>query len=146
MSINTLMWVSHKFSDLTGKTIVSITDTCANKNNNTLINANLIEFKCLDGSIYRLGHKSICCDDHYIENICGDLSDILNTPILLAEEVYSKDRPEDNEYFFMQWCFYKLSTIKGSITIRWMETYQRPCDNNYCYSSEVHFSKVRMEN
>jgi hypothetical protein len=59
-------------------------------------------------------HFEECCEVVYIEDICGDLQDLLNNPILLAEKVY-KENDEETE----SWTFYKLSTIKGSVSIRW---------------------------
>jgi len=49
--------------------------------------------------------------DVWIEDTCGNLEDLVGSPILLAEETV-----EEGE---VTWSFYKLATIKGYVTIRW---------------------------
>ena len=70
--------------------------------------------------------------------MCGNLSDLENSPILVAEEVSSVGAKEpvksyDDSY---TWTFYKFSTIKGSVTVRWLGT-----SNGY-YSESVDFCKL----
>jgi hypothetical protein len=73
---------------------------------------------CSDGYIYVIEHEQDCCEDVHLEDICGDLEDLIGSPILLAEESTSdKDPLPDYEYF--QWTFYTLRTIKGTVTLRW---------------------------
>ena len=62
-----------------------------------------------------LKHDQECCEDVYIEDICGDIEDILYNEIILAEE-FSKNNP--NASGSGTWSFYKIGTNKGSITIR----------------------------
>lgn len=66
------------------------------------------------------GHDQECCEEVYIEDTCGDIKDLLDTPILSAEEVTNKDKGAldefDDEYL---WTFYHLRTIKGTVTFRW---------------------------
>jgi len=69
---------------------------------------------------YALFHEQDCCETVYLEDVIGDLADLENSPILLAEEASSTDLPpisEDDESY--TWTFYKFSTIKGSVTLRW---------------------------
>jgi len=49
--------------------------------------------------------------DVWIEDICGELEDLIGSPILQAEETV-----EEGE---ITYSFYKIATIKGYVTIRW---------------------------
>jgi hypothetical protein len=75
-----------------------------------------------------------------IDDICGDLNDLIGTPILFAECVGNPDyEPSEEEderrsnHDSYTWTFYKFSTIKGSVTVRWCGS-----SNGY-YSEEVNF-------
>lgn len=66
-------------------------------------------------------HEQGCCEDVYIEDICGDLDDLLDNPILKAEiRVSYNETPIDVEYRgdSETWTFLELATIKGSVTVR----------------------------
>jgi hypothetical protein len=83
-----------------------------------------IEFHT-DDKIYTLTHEQDCCEQVYVEDICGSLENLIGSPILLAEKVEGeiKEKSEDERIL---WTFYKLATIHESVTIRWyanLETY-----------------------
>ena len=98
-----------------------------------------IIFVCDDKSRYQMCHIQKCCELVVVEDICGDLQDLIGVPILEAREDTSKENPEgirkeDQNSF--TWTFYNLRTIKGSVTIRWYG------DSNGYYSESVNFERV----
>jgi hypothetical protein len=138
-------YITAKVEDLLGKTVTEI----HNKGDELL-------FTTFDGEDYKMYHSQDCCESVSIEDVCGDLEDLKNSPILLAEEVVSSDptpevaaaraaeeaqcKAEGRHYWGNEsetWTFYKLSTIKGSVTIRWYGT-----SNGY-YSERVDFVKLK---
>lgn len=83
-------------------------------------------------------HHSDCCEDVRIEEVHGDLEDLIGSPILQAECVSERgpskfDTMYEVEYMDEShtWTFYKMATNKGSVTIRWLGT-----SNGY-YSESV---------
>lgn len=95
-------------------------------------------FHTESGKTFKMYHSQDCCESVDIDDIAGDLKDLLNSPITLAEEVTSNDIPskyEDPESY--TWTFYKLATIKGYVTIRWYGS-----SNGY-YSESVDFELIK---
>lgn len=121
------------FSDLKGKTLIEI---IGDKGSEELI------FKCDDGTEYKMWYEKDCCANCEIEDIEGYLNDLIGAPILHAEESTNSDNPRETpEPYYdddsFTWTFYKASTIKGSVTIRWYGS-----SNGY-YSEEASFAKVK---
>src|SRR5690606_34898940 len=83
-----------------------------------------LTFTCEDGSRFCMYHSQDCCENVYIEDICGDMRDLIGSPVIMAEAVTSTDDPEDTKVDTkyrdsFTWTFYKLATINGAVTIRW---------------------------
>ena len=116
-----------EFSDLLGKTLVSV----VNDKNQQLT------FTTAEGEIFVAYHSQDCCENVEIEDIEGNLEDLIGTPILMAEiETNSKlDFGKEIEDDSFTWTFYRLATNKGYVTVRWLGT-----SNGY-YSEEVSFYK-----
>ena len=97
-----------------------------------------ITFTDSEGVKYLMYHEQDCCEDVNIEDICGDINNLLNTPIVLAEEVINSGEDEDEDYLITSytWSFYKLATIKGYVTIRWYG------ESNGHYSEVVDLAKL----
>lgn len=117
-----------EFSTLQGKTLKSIAKE-----------EDLIVFETIEGEKFRQFHRQDCCESVTVEDICGDLGDLIGSPLLLAEEVTSNTNPEGitKEYQdSFTWTFYKLATIKGSVTIRWYG------ESNGYYSESVEFERI----
>ena len=116
-----------EFEDLLGKTLVSI-----DKTEDELI------FTTTEGEVFKSYHNQNCCEYVYIEDIEGDLEDLIGSPILHAEEVTNtEDTFGMIEYpSSFTWTFYKLATMKGYVTIRWYG------ESNGYYSESVDFCRV----
>lgn len=98
-------------------------------------------FTTSEGRRFEMSHSQECCERVSIEDVCGDVNDLLNSPILLAEEETSNYDPVDinKEYHddLYCWTFYKLSTFKGDVTIRWYG------ESNGYYSVGVDFHEIK---
>lgn len=118
-----------EFKDLLNKILQSI--EVSNEKDEIL-------FKTIDGCIYRMYHNQSCCESVYIEDIDGDLDDLIGSKILQAEEsTNSEDTLGRIEYpDSFTWTFYKLATFKGYVTIRWLG------ESNGYYSESVDFENI----
>ncbi len=97
-------------------------------------------FKSNDGKIFKFLHYQDCCESVTIEDICGDLKDLVGSPILVAEEVSSPEdfvEPSEDSYESSTWTFYKFATVKGNVTVRWLGT----SNGYYCESVSYEESK-----
>lgn len=118
------------FAELLGKTINVI--------KGAVIQSDEILFACSDGSIFRMYHYQDCCESVEIEDICGDIADLLNTPITMAEDISNECTADpgpsvDDSY---TWTWYKLATVKGYVTLRWLG------QSNGYYSERVDFEEL----
>lgn len=89
-----------------------------------------------DSGTYIMHHLQSCCENVSVDDIVGDLDDLLNSEILNAEEITECG---DDKYISSTWTFYKIATIKGYITIKWYGT-----SNGY-YSEKVSFYRIGTE-
>ena len=99
-----------------------------------------VTFTTSDDAVYRMLHYQDCCESVTVDDVIGDIKDLLNSPITMAEEVTSDENPEGFEREWQEsftWTFYKLATIKGYVTIRWYG------ESNGYYSESVDFCQIR---
>lgn len=97
-----------------------------------------LDFYTLDNESYKMLHDTDCCEQVWLEDITGDLCDLLNSPILVAEErTNSEEAGIANYDDFYQWTYYELATIKGRVTLRWYG------NSNGYYSVDVSIYKVK---
>lgn len=125
---------------LINKTFKDITRT-----NETNEDCEALIFQEKNGDKWIMTHNQDCCEDVYVDDICGDLNDLIGEPLIQAEEVTNSSTDERDETSISSrdcsytWTFYKFATKKGCVTIRWYGT-----SNGY-YSETVDIYKSQEE-
>ena len=98
-----------------------------------------MRFMSEDGRQFIFWYEHDCCANCQIEDICGDLSDLVGSPIVEAEEVTNyvpEGDPLAKRYYRPEsftWTFYRFSTGKGTVTVRWLG------ESNGYYSETVSY-------
>jgi hypothetical protein len=93
-----------------------------------------IAFTTVDSQVYIMFHEQDCCESVQLLDVIGDVSDLLNTPILsFTVATNSKDTPIGEGDDSCTWTFYEFQTQKGHVTLRWYGS-----SNGY-YSERVDF-------
>jgi hypothetical protein len=108
---NNLLEPMENFADLKGRILIKITGEAGDDE---------MRLYVTDTNYVRMYHQQDCCENVSIEDIVGDLDDLIGTPLLMVEEVSNVDEPEIGEYNdSFTWTYYRFRTIKGSVDIRW---------------------------
>lgn len=96
-----------------GKTIVEIRGAYSGSDH--------ISFKFSDNTYMKMYHSQSCCENVEVDDIVGDIDDLINAEILGAELVRSSDdgNPKDQYDSSYTWSFYKFRTHKGYVDLRW---------------------------
>lgn len=95
-----------------------------------------IVFTCSDGEQFVMFHAQDCCEDVRIDDINGDINDLIGLPITMAEESTNHEEFYDYDVDSCTWTFYKLATPKGYVNIKWYG------ESNGYYSESVDFYPV----
>jgi hypothetical protein len=120
------------FDSLLGKTITSISKVGQYDNE--------LRLETSDGCKYVMAHNQDCCESVSIEEIVGDLDDLVGEPLLEASEETNQDEIPDKDYVdSFTWTFYKMGTRKGYVTIRWLG------ESNGYYSESVDLYHVNKD-
>jgi hypothetical protein len=119
------MYRIESFGDLLGKTLANVEN-----------NGDEMIFTLDNGQRFKLFHNQDCREQVSIEDVIGDLQDLIGLPLTMAEVVSGgEDVGPINEWEeSFTWTFYKLATVKGYVTVRWYGT-----SNGY-YSESVDFA------
>jgi hypothetical protein len=97
------------------------------------IGGEVMAFTGNDGARYVFWYEQDCCASCQVNDIVGDLSDLIGSPIVMAEEVSSADAPTPEHADSFTWTFYKFATVKGYVTVKWLG------ESNGYYSESVSF-------
>ncbi len=125
-----------QFNELVGKKIKAINGDRVEE----------IIFVCQDGTKYKMYHRQNCCERVSVDDIVGDLDDLIGKKILIAEETTNiQENPDDIEVPKYQdsftWTFYHITSEKGDdVTIRWYG------ESNGYYSESVDFIELTENN
>lgn len=92
-----------------------------------------------DGVRFVFHHFQDCCESVQIEDVVGDLQDLVGEPLLLAEEVSNADGPEPEYSDSYTWTFYKFATRRGYVDVRWLG------ESNGYYGEGVDLCVIREE-
>lgn len=95
---------------LVGQTFASVEHT-ENEDND-----DILTFTSVDGRKFEFSHSQACCESVVIEDICGDLLDLVGSPLTLAEECINVSETDCESE---TWTFYRFGTSKGIVTVRW---------------------------
>jgi len=129
-TFNTLKGSVKSFKDLLGRTLYRAE-----------ADGDELRLYLTDTNYVRFYHEQDCCESVYIEDICGDLQDLVGEPLLIAEEVSDVAYEEENSPEYSEshtWTFYKFATRKGYVDVRWFGT-----SNGY-YSESVSVDVVDL--
>lgn len=114
-------------STLLGETLVKI-----DKKDN-----DMLTFFTKSGRVFKMYHEYDCSEYVIIDDIEGDLDDLIGYPLTISEESTNREdtfgRTVDDSY---TWTFYRFATIKGWCIIKWLG------ESNGYYSEEVGFYEV----
>lgn len=90
------------------------------------------------GFIFHMYHDQECCEEVNLEEVIGELEDLIGVPILIAERRESNTDPKILPYAWntQKWTFYELATINGRATLKWYGT------SNGNHSESVEFYQV----
>ncbi len=115
-------------TDMLGSTLSSITGM-EERSGEAILTA-------IDGRKWSLWYEQDCCAYCRIEQIDGDVKDLIGSPLLMSEEISNEGAfvPDNAESY--TWTFYKFATIKGYVTVRWLG------ESNGYYSESVSFGRV----
>jgi hypothetical protein len=100
--------------------------------------ADEMTFTAEDGRVWRLYHTQDCCESVNIEDITGNVDDLVGAPLTVSrEDTNAEDPGKPSEYAeSWTWTFYTFATRKGHVVVRWLG------ESNGYYSEEVSFAQV----
>lgn len=102
----------NEYQNMIGRTMVEVTGREGDEE---------MVFEAEDGSVFKFYHSQDCCESVSICTIDGDLSDLVGSPILMAEAVSSEGAEAPScLYDSYTWTFIKFATVKGYVTVRWL--------------------------
>ena len=98
-------------AQMLGKTFVKVTGS---------VDGDEMLFETATGEQFMFAHQQDCCETVRINDIVGDLQDLVGEPLLISEEVKGATEPDEEHYESYSYTFYKFATRKGYVDVRWL--------------------------
>ena len=93
-----------------------------------------------DGRQWMMCHMQDCCEHVVIEDIVGELCELVGKPIVKATSFSNEDEgfvdSENDNYVSATWTYYEFATVKGNVSIRWHGS------SNGCYAETAKLYKL----
>lgn len=93
-----------------------------------------VYFHLEDGSCYKMYHEQDCCEWVSLEDVCGDVEDLIGSTVHHAEE---RTENSENNWGSQTYTFYDIQTQKGSVNLRWLG------ESNGYYSESVYIKRIK---
>lgn len=117
--------MSTEFSDLIGKTVYEVhSGNISSLSTSTLsddrFEGDVFVLNCMDGTQFVLYHAQDCCESVDLVDIDGDISDLIGSKLIVAEETTNSTTMSEHGDHSQTWTFYRFATEKGYVTLRWL--------------------------
>ncbi len=122
MDYNNIVDTQKGMAQMLGKTFVQVTGSVGDGE---------MTFETAQGERFMFAHQQDCCESVDINDIVGDLQDLVGEPLLVSEEVKGATEPDEEHYESYTYTFYKVATRKGYVDVRWLG------ESNGYYSESV---------
>ena len=122
MDYNNIVDTQRGMAQMLGKTFVQVSGS---------VDSDEMLFETAQGERFLFAHMQDCCETVRINDIVGDLQDLVGEPLLIAEEVSGATEPDEEHYESYTYTFYKFATRKGYVDVRWLG------ESNGYYSESV---------
>jgi len=111
MDYDNIVGTQKGMAQMLGKTFVQVTGS---------VDSDEMLFETATGERFMFAHQQDCCETVRINDIVGDLQDLVGEPLLVAEEVQGATEPDEEHYESYTYTFYKFATRKGYVDVRWL--------------------------
>ena len=122
MDYHNIVSTQKGMAQMLGKTFVRVSGS---------VDGDEMLFETATGERFMFAHQQDCCETVRINDITGDLQDLVGEPLLISEEVKGATEPDEEHYESYTYTFYKFATRKGYVDVRWLG------ESNGYYSESV---------